>query len=642
MIRFLLLLSVAVLIFSCDDKKTSINKFSDKDIVRIYDFKDRRLSDSLYQYLTHENPEYRREAALSFGSVQDSVAVDKIAPLLSDKDRSVQKAAAFALGQTKSLQSAKILEEYLSKETDAEVFNEIAEAYGKVAKKWKNFSANYVNDSIRAYGVAWSMYRGGVNNSIDTSDYKTSIQLLENQRELTRLGVAHFFSRGAKPFKSISSSVIQVAKEENSEDVQMAAVLSLRKIADDSTFSTVYNILKNENDYRVRVNAVRVLQAFPFERSKETLFRALRDKNLNVRIITSEVIRATAQEKFWIEIANAAAAATDWRVQANLYQAILSVKSSKELLDEVKAIYKQSMNPYQKAALLTALQSSVDAWNFISDELLRDDTPVIKYTAAGALVSINRKKDFNPTLKKEFLNIYTQAIQTGDPAIISAIADALGDSTLGYRSIVTDFSFLKQAREKLSMPKDFEAVVPLEQAIAHFERRKNTFNAKNEFNHPIDWEFVKRIPKEQTAIIKTSKGNITIKLFVEEAPGSVANFIDLVQKNYFDHKFFHRVVPNFVDQGGCKRGDGTGSEDYSIRSEFSQRKYKTGSVGMASSGKDTEGTQWFITHSPTPHLDGGYTIFAEVETGMEAVHLMEVGDQIIDVELPGFTPDKKD
>jgi cyclophilin family peptidyl-prolyl cis-trans isomerase len=93
------------------------------------------------------------------------------------------------------------------------------------------------------------------------------------------------------------------------------------------------------------------------------------------------------------------------------------------------------------------------------------------------------------------------------------------------------------------------------------------------------------------------------------------------------------VVPNFVIQGGCNRGDGWGSEDYSIRSEFSMRRYTEGSVGMASAGKDTEGTQWFITHSPTPHLDGRYTIFAVVEEGMDVVHKIEVGDLIEKVEL---------
>src|SRR5690606_13660018 len=119
-------------------------------------------------------------------------------------------------------------------------------------------------------------------------------------------------------------------------------------------------------------------------------------------------------------------------------------------------------------------------------------------------------------------------------------------------------------------------------------------------------------------------------------PGSVMNFVTLASSGYYNSKNFHRVVPNFVVQGGCPRGDGWGSEDYSIRSEFSLRRYRTGSIGMASAGKDTEGTQWFITHSPTPHLDGRYTIFAEVEEGMDIVHLLEVGDQILSVDLPGL------
>jgi cyclophilin family peptidyl-prolyl cis-trans isomerase len=123
-------------------------------------------------------------------------------------------------------------------------------------------------------------------------------------------------------------------------------------------------------------------------------------------------------------------------------------------------------------------------------------------------------------------------------------------------------------------------------------------------------------------------------LLVDEAPGSVSNFVTLARSGYFNGLYFHRVVPNFVIQGGCHRGDGYGSEAFSIRSEFSQRRYTTGTVGMASAGKDTEGTQWFITHSPTPHLDGAYTIFAYVFSGQDVVGQIEVGDQIIAVTFP--------
>ncbi|RMF25715.1 MAG: peptidylprolyl isomerase [Bacteroidetes bacterium] len=134
------------------------------------------------------------------------------------------------------------------------------------------------------------------------------------------------------------------------------------------------------------------------------------------------------------------------------------------------------------------------------------------------------------------------------------------------------------------------------------------------------------------AIIKTPKGNIMLRLLPLEAPGTVANFIDLVRQGFYDGKNFHRVVPNFVIQGGCPRGDGYGSLDYTIRSELPYLHYDDeGYVGMASAGNHTECTQFFITHSPTPHLDGNYTLFARVVSGMDVVHKIEIGDEISEI-----------
>jgi cyclophilin family peptidyl-prolyl cis-trans isomerase len=248
-------------------------------------------------------------------------------------------------------------------------------------------------------------------------------------------------------------------------------------------------------------------------------------------------------------------------------------------------------------------------------------------------MAVNTNHSFNPSLTKQFAQIYIRAIATEDAAVIGIAAGALQDPKLGYKEVITDYSFLYEAKRKLSLPKDNEALQPLESAIAYFEGRKAADPVKNEFNHPIDWKLVKTIPKDQKVSIKTDKGEIVLRLFVEEAPGSVANFVQLINNKYFDSKNFHRVVPNFVIQGGCNRGDGWGSEDYSIRSEFTAPHYTEGSVGMASAGKDTEGTQWFITHSPTPHLDGRYSIFAVTESGMDVVHQIEVGDKIISVTL---------
>lgn len=132
--------------------------------------------------------------------------------------------------------------------------------------------------------------------------------------------------------------------------------------------------------------------------------------------------------------------------------------------------------------------------------------------------------------------------------------------------------------------------------------------------------------------IITEKGNITLRLLIDDAPDSVENFIDLVNGKFYNDIAFHRVVPNFVVQGGCYRGDGWGGEDFFIRSELADLKYGEGTLGMASTGKDTEGTQWFITHAPTPPLDGKYSIFGRVTKGMETVHKLEVGDRIIDIK----------
>ena len=109
------------------------------------------------------------------------------------------------------------------------------------------------------------------------------------------------------------------------------------------------------------------------------------------------------------------------------------------------------------------------------------------------------------------------------------------------------------------------------------------------------------------------------------------NFIKLSENKFYNGTVFHRVVSNFVIQGGDPGGTGYGGPGYSIRSEFSPLTYERGMVGMASSGKDTEGSQFFITHSATPHLDGRYTIFGKVIGGMDVVDEIMTGDSVVDV-----------
>jgi cyclophilin family peptidyl-prolyl cis-trans isomerase/HEAT repeat protein len=135
------------------------------------------------------------------------------------------------------------------------------------------------------------------------------------------------------------------------------------------------------------------------------------------------------------------------------------------------------------------------------------------------------------------------------------------------------------------------------------------------------------------AYVRTSKGDIRIELAVLEAPRTVINFVTLVGKGFFDGVRLHRVVPDFVVQDGDPRGDGEGGPGYAIRDELNERPYLRGTVGMALDWKDTGGSQFFITHSPQPHLDARYTVFGQVVEGMAVVDRLEPWDVIESVRV---------
>jgi len=128
--------------------------------------------------------------------------------------------------------------------------------------------------------------------------------------------------------------------------------------------------------------------------------------------------------------------------------------------------------------------------------------------------------------------------------------------------------------------------------------------------------------------VRTSRGTFTIRLLPGQAPMTCMAIATLVRKGFYDRLTFHRVVPNFVVQGGDPRGDGWGGPGLTLRSEFGMVHYERGTVGIASSGKDTEGSQFFVTHSRQPHLDGRYTVIGRVIAGMEVVDRLQIGDRI--------------
>jgi len=227
-------------------------------------------------------------------------------------------------------------------------------------------------------------------------------------------------------------------------------------------------------------------------------------------------------------------------------------------------------------------------------------------------------------------------------AILDALAKVAKKSSLSTLSNATLSPDILVRRKAVELITQF----PLDVLYppSHFAKLIGTvksYNSKNNSKLGVtlntNADYVRAVSRKNgtvKAVFTTEKGNFTIELAPEDAPLTVDNFIKLAKSNYFNGLEVHRVVPNFVMQDGDPRGDGNGGPGWQIRCEINMLEYERGAVGMALSGKDTGGSQWFVTHSPQPHLDGGYTVFGKVnESGMKIVDSIVRGDRILSVKI---------
>jgi cyclophilin family peptidyl-prolyl cis-trans isomerase/HEAT repeat protein len=226
-------------------------------------------------------------------------------------------------------------------------------------------------------------------------------------------------------------------------------------------------------------------------------------------------------------------------------------------------------------------------------EGLRDTSILYVASCASALADMK-----DSTSVKSLAAAYVKRAQDAEPDARIAIHDAIRD--LGGKSLAD--SLEKSHPARAPAPRRYEA---------DFGQAPNTRGAR----------------------IHTPRGDIEIAFYGADAPQTVRNFVRLARQGYFNGNVFHRVVPNFVIQDGDPTGTGSGGPGYTIRCEYNALHYEPGMVGMALSGKDTGGSQWFITHSPQLHLDGRYTIFAHVTRGMDVVNRIVQGDKILKLEI---------
>ncbi|MGB2869391.1 MAG: peptidylprolyl isomerase [Bacteroidota bacterium] len=418
--------------------------------------------------------------------------------------------------------------------------------------------------------------------------------------------------------------------------------------------------LKSSNDH-VKITALQTIASLPADVLQGAEFRA----DLLESMV--QMNRAESQSGIPVQGEAVIALAKHFPREFRLSGEMFTSRNVPNLL-RAKCLEAASINPsgeYLKATLDRLSDDSIRvamaAWDFLP----RYFTPGAKRKLEGDSLDWNM-------IAADVVEKAGTALARGDMGITTVVSNAFGDTTVfnvlrnaGLAGKAVDF--LLAAYPKLSTPGDVEAMqgviqalsriggaaaVPvLEQALNDPDKTVSSDAADalkritgNDYSERVakatkaqfadyDWATLESLSPDQKAEIKTTRGVITLLLFPADAPFTVLNFIKLARKKFYDGLSFHRVVPNFVVQGGDPRGDGWGGPGYAIRSEFSIVNFDRGSCGIASAGKDTEGCQFFITHLPTPHLDGRYTVFGRVVKGMDVVDKLQVGDTVVSVKL---------
>lgn len=151
------------------------------------------------------------------------------------------------------------------------------------------------------------------------------------------------------------------------------------------------------------------------------------------------------------------------------------------------------------------------------------------------------------------------------------------------------------------------------------------------YNSPIPMTI--DVNKKYTALIKTAKGDLALELYPQDAPVTVNSFVTLARKGFYNGLTFHRVIPDFMAQGGDPSGNGTGGPGYKFQDEFSSRTHQAGSLSMANSGPNTNGSQFFICYAPQPHLNGKHTVFGQLTQGMDVLKKLVNGDKMVEVTI---------
>ena len=641
---------------------------------------ERRWDKELGDLLSDSNAAIRKRAALAAGRIGNEDSVPSLINLLKqDPDGSVRAMAAFALGEVESIAAADALIETIrNSNARGELRARALEALGKIAGALppeQQVRQRELGAVIREALEAESTQSGNqltvllgltaVLRSRPADAGPTLAKFLSSADPRVRADAANALAR--LRLKDGNEQLRRLLVNDPDPIVRANAARVLGGTEDKTAFEALLARATSDADSRVRVSSIRALAPLKDRRAAATLLsRPISDPNELLEIATTlgRLLPQTddqtaitwlrkANEKFnhtapEVEIAFVRIAPevyltevsghgifADWRATAAIANGLAEIAASP---DSVKT------NPELRAAAEARLRKMLAAGRpeYAIPDVLRafaafkpkdlQQTLIAHLSASDVIVRGNAADLLGDLPPSEEI---TRALISAWPRSTS---DSLNDAAL---SILDSLS-------KQKTPAANEALKLGLSSPDHLVRRRAATllktNGAGDYlaqvgtvkspNTDADYRrALSRIGQKVLAVVTTSRGSFTIELLPSEAPLTVDNFVKLTRRNYFGGVTIHRVVPNFVIQDGDPRGDGNGGPGYQIRCEINQVPYDRAALGMALSGKDTGGSQWFVTHSPQPHLDGGYTVFGRVVAGMAVVDKIARGDVVKSIAI---------
>ncbi|MEM6378877.1 MAG: peptidylprolyl isomerase, partial [Bacteroidota bacterium] len=641
-------------------EEISVN-FADPEIRKILEYQHEQNIDSLLKYLEHPSANLRHQAALAFGSIQDSTIISPLSAYLADPHPAVREAVAFSIGQTSIEPAVGLLMDAFDPYDTAGVYKaahaQILEGVGKCGNEETlellvGISTYQRRDTQLLLGQVRGIYQLALKDVVSTDGTAKMIDFVSDETfpNEVRLMAANYLYRATDlELEDYTELLGQLIFREKDPNIRSPLVIALGKTKKEAAAAALEQRFKMDTDYRVKCNIIRALANFDYDLIQPTIMAALKDPNIHVALAAANFCRDNGDSKdatlYWRlakdSIPTAAVPVMYTAVQRHLPPSLGEYRQS--INGEVRRAFRNSTNVYHQAIFLEALAEFGWNYRFIQAEGFQHSSPVVRTKAVSLIARTLKKPDFRSffgvsyrNVRREIAVFLKDAIRTGDPGMISIAASSLKDIGRGPQEylIKRDSSFLEDALLQLDLPADRSAYNALREAAISFKRPTIPDPLEAEDWLTIDWELLRGLSDNPTATVSTNKGDLVLALDPAIAPESVANFVKLANDGFYTNIPFHRVVSNFVVQAGCDRGDGTGGSKQNIRTELKPVSYnKAGVLGMARSGYHTESSQFFITHSPTLHLDGNYTIFGQLLEGFDVLDNIIQGDIIQSVAI---------